>query len=206
MTISQTDFLELLVVQLRQTSLLEWFGTITGFLCVWLAARQHILNWPVAILSVLAYIVIFYQYALYGDAALQFYFLGTSVYGWYYWKRIKREDQKPVVSLKGAQYLLVTLVTIALSVLLGLFLDNFTDTDVPYIDGVCTAISFIAQLLMSRKVLQNWLFWVVADILYIPLYFYKGLALTGILYMLYLVLATQGYLDWKRTWTKTANL
>ena len=191
--------------QLIQTSAIEWFGTITGFLCVYLAAKQHILNWPVAILSILAYIYIFFEYKLYGDATLQLYFLGTSVYGWYYWQQRKETGQKPVVSLTSFQILVVTISGVILSLLIGFCLDRFTDTDVPYLDGTCTAISLAAQFLMTRKVLQNWLLWIIADIIYIPLYLYKNLALTAVLYSLYLILATIGYIDWRKTWKQSVQ-
>ena len=201
MIISQISFWVLLRNQLEQTSALEWLGTLSGFLCVYLAAKQHIWNWPIAIVSVLAYMILFYQYKLYGDAALQLYFLGTSIYGWYYW--LKRNEDKPILSLSPSQYVTITGITILLSVLLGIFLDKFTNTDVPYMDGTCTAISFVAQFLMTRKIIQNWILWIVADVLYVPLYIYKGLALTAILYSLFLVLAIIGYLDWRRTWKAT---
>lgn len=202
---SYSSFLHLFWDQLVQTSALEWLGTITGFLCVYLAARQHILNWPVSIISVVAYTILFYDYKLYGDTVLQLYFLGTAVYGWYYWVKRKEEHQKPVVSLKIREYLLVVAAIVLLSWLLGLFLDHFTNSDVPYIDGACTAISFIAQFLMTRKVLQNWVLWIIVDACYVPLYLYKQLALTAVLYLLYLVLATMGYLDWKKSW-KTGKI
>ena len=205
MIFGQSSFWQLIWTQLVQTSGIEWFGTITGFICVYLAARQHILNWPVAILSVLAYVVIFYRYKLYGDALLQLYFLGTCIYGWYYWMRRKQQHQKPIVSLNKMEYLMVVSAVVILSFGLGAFLDKFTDTDVPYIDGTCTAISFVAQLLMTRKVLQNWILWIVVDICYIPLFLYKNLALTAVLYTLYLILATIGYLDWRRSWKQTTQ-
>ena len=205
MIFCQSSFWQLVWEQLLQTSALEWFGTITGFSCVYLAARQHILNWPVAILSILAYMVLFYEYKLYGDAALQLYFLGTSIYGWYYWLKRKQSDAKPIVSLNRMEYAGIILLIIILSILLGIFLDTFTDTDVPYIDGICTAISFVAQFLMTRKVLQNWLLWIIADICYVPLYLYKNLALTAVLYTLFLVLAIMGFLDWQRTWKQSTQ-
>lgn len=194
------NFGELILNQLVQTSALEWVGTITGFLCVYLAAKQNILNWPVSIISVLAYSVLFFEYHLFGDAALQIYFLGTAVYGWYFWTRNKQEDHKPVVSLTPKEYLLVAASVICLSGVLGLFLEHLTPTDVPYIDGTCTAISFVAQILLTRKVLQTWILWIIVDVIYVPLYLYKELALTALLYILFLIIAAVGYKDWRKTW------
>lgn len=193
-------FWQPIVEQFRQTSILEWIGTLSGFACVYLAARQNILNWPVSIISVVAYTFLFFEYKLYGDAVLQLYFLGTAIYGWYYWLKRKEEHKKPIVNLNRTMIALAILAIIVLSALLGLFLDHFTDTNVPYADGFCTATSFVAQFLMTRKVLQNWILWIVVDICYIPLYLYKDLTLTAVLYFLFLILATLGYLDWRKTW------
>lgn len=204
MIVCSINFGELIFNQLVQTSALEWVGTITGFLCVYLAAKENILSWPISIISVLCYSFLFFEYHLFGDAALQLYFLGTAVYGWYFWTKNKKEDQKPVVSLRPREYLLVAAAVFILSGLLGLFLDHFTPTDVPYIDGACTAISFVAQVLLTRKVIQNWILWIVVDIIYVPLYLYKDLALTAILYIAFLFIAAMGYKDWKKTW-KTAQ-
>jgi len=196
----QVSFWELIINQLLATTLLEWVGTITGFACVYLAARQNIWNWPVAIISVIAYSVLFYEYQLYGDAVLQIYFMGTSFYGWYYWIKRKESDKKPISSLSNRGIIKVVIIGILLTVLMGWFLDKYTDTNVPYADGFCTAISFIAQFLMTRKVLENWILWIIVDICYVPLYLYKDLMLTAILYTLFLALAIMGYLEWKKSY------
>jgi nicotinamide mononucleotide transporter len=200
MLLLDASFWQLLLDQVKAISWVEWVGTITGFICVYLAAKQNIWNWPVSIISVIAYCFLFFEYQLYGDAVLQLYFLFTAIYGWYYWVKRKEEHKKPIVSLSGIQMTWIGISILVLSVLLGLFLDNYTDTNVPYIDGFCTAMSFAAQLLMTRKVLQNWLLWILADICYVPLYIYKNLMLTAILYILFLWIAVMGYLDWRKTW------
>lgn len=203
----QVSFWQLLSNQFAATTWLEWVGTISGFACVYLAARQNIWNWPVAIISVIAYSILFYDYKLYGDAVLQIYFLGMSVYGWYYWVKRKEAHLKPIVSLSNAELIKVCLGGIILTGLLGWFLDNFTDTNVPYADGFCTAISFIAQFLMTRKYLQNWILWIIVDICYVPLYLYKNLGLTAVLYTLFLALAVMGYLQWRRAYRlENANM
>jgi len=191
-----------IVAEFNQTTPLEWIGAVTGIACVYLAAIQNIWNWPVAIVSVLAYTIVFYKSMLYGDAGLQVYFLGTCIYGWYFWLKKKERHEKPVTSLNTKEYVLVIITTVILSILLGLFLKKFTPTNVPYIDGFCTAVSFIAQILMTRKVLQNWALWILVDICYVPLYIYKNLYVTAILYIILLVLAWMGHVDWKREYKK----
>jgi len=187
---------------IKQTGYLEWIGATTAIACVYLAARQNIWNWLTGIISVTAYLIVFFESGLYGDAYLQIYFLGTGIYGWYYWIRKKERHEKPITSLSLKQYVLVILATLGLSVLLGLYLQKFTPSTVPYIDGFCTSVSFMAQLLMTRKVLQNWALWVFVDICYVPLYIYKNLYITAILYIILLVLAAKGYIDWHREYKK----
>lgn len=196
----QVSFWELVISQLAATTLLEWIGTISGFACVYLAAKQNIWNWPIAIISVLAYSILFYEYQLYGDAVLQIYFMVTSVYGWYYWIKRKESDKKPISKLSTTGIVKVAVSGILLTFLMGWFLDNHTDTNVPYADGFCTSISFIAQFLMTRKILQNWILWIIVDLCYVPLYLYKDLMLTAILYTLFLALAVIGYREWKKTY------
>ncbi|WP_156308123.1 nicotinamide riboside transporter PnuC [Sphingobacterium endophyticum] len=193
------DIIQQLFNQFLMTSSLEWLATITGFLCVYLAAKQNIWNWPISIVSVLTYLYIFYQNKLYGDSLLQLYFLGTAVYGWYYWNKRAHSQEKPISSLSTRQFFWTIIIILAVSGILGFVLDKFTDTDVPYADGFCTATSFVAQFLMTRKVLQNWLLWVFVDICYIPLYLHKDLVLTSFLYLAFAVIAWNGYRDWGKT-------
>jgi nicotinamide mononucleotide transporter len=194
--------LQHIIQELQETTVLEWVGAVTGIGCVYLAAKQNIWNWLIGIISVVAYTVVFFTHQLYGDAGLQIYFLGTGIYGWYFWLHKKHEHEKPVTSLKTKHFTWVIIATIVLSLLLGLFLKTFTPTNVPYIDGFCTAISFMAQILMTRKVLQNWALWIFVDICYVPLYIYKNLYVTALLYIILLVLATLGHIDWKRQYDK----
>ncbi|MEO5909707.1 MAG: nicotinamide riboside transporter PnuC [Pelobium sp.] len=194
-----------IIEQFLAITWIEWFGTITGALCVYLAAKENILNWPIAILSVVTYIYIFYNAKLYGDTILQFYFLGTSFYGWYYWsygKSNSLKSERPVSSLVKKDWLIIIIIQIILSVIIGYLLDKYTDSDVPFIDSFCTVMSFIAQYLMTRKKLENWLIWIFVDIIYIPLYIHKNLLATSVLYFVFLFIALKGYIDWKKTLKK----
>ena len=191
---------EAIISQFYQTSWLEWIGTITGFGCIYLAAKENIWNWPVSIISVIAYSFIFYENKLYGDAGLQLYFLATAFYGWYYWLRKNHVRDKPITSITAQQWLLIAVGIGLLTFVLSFYLKENTDTDVPYADAFCTAMSFAAQLMMTRKILQNWILWIIVDICYVPLYFHKNLALTAVLYFVLIILASIGYLDWKKTY------
>ncbi|GHE43097.1 nicotinamide riboside transporter PnuC [Sphingobacterium griseoflavum] len=186
--------------QFLSTSLLEWLATITGFMCVHLAARQNILNWPVSIVSVSIYAYLFYQNRLYGDAVLQLYFLFTAIYGWHYWGSADKKDLVPVTKLTNRQQLYIAILTLSLALLIGTILRYATNSDVPYMDGLCTAMSFVAQFLLTRRVLQNWLLWIVVNLLYIPLYLHKDLALTAILYVAFTIIAWNGYREWQHAY------
>lgn len=195
-----------LLQQVHAINYLEWFGVITGALCVYLAVKQNILNWPISILSVLTYIYIFYNAKLYGDTILQVYFLFTAFYGWYYWTYGENKSLKstrPIVKVTPNQWVVIAVLLTFLSALIGYILDKYTDTDVPYYDSFCTVASFIAQFLLTRKKLENWLIWIGVNALYIPLYIHKGLLATALLYFLFLFIALKGYLDWKKSLTST---
>ena len=205
MLLLDIPFYQSIINQFQQTSWLEWVGTISGFVCIYLAAKENIWNWPISIISVVAYSIVFYESKLYGDTVLQIYFLSTAFYGWYFWLKKKTSDDKPVESITGRQWAYIILGIAVLTGLLGLFLKSKTDTDVPYIDGFCTAMSFAAQLLMTRKILQNWIIWIVVDICYVPLYIHKHLALTAVLYFVLIILAIIGYIDWRRTYREQSH-
>ncbi|SRR5690606_20234248 len=184
--------------------IIEILGVITGFICVWLAARNNIWNFPVTILSVVFYIIVFYRARLYADMGLQFYFLAMAIYGWYYW--IDRSDNEQAIkpvrritpSILGAGILSVVVFTFTF----GTFLHSHTDAFLPYLDSLCAGGSLFGSFLLSRRILENWLVWLVVDVIYLYLYVVKELYLTTILYLVYIVVAIIGYLEWKKNWKR----
>jgi nicotinamide mononucleotide transporter len=181
---------------------LEVIGVITGLLCVYLAAKNIIWNWPFAIISVTIYIFIFFNSHLYADMGLQFYFLATNIYGWYFWSRKPATDDKTPVVLIKKQEAIVSLIAIAIfTVFLGSVL-KYTTASYPYIDSFCTAVSLVAQFFLARKVLENWLLWVFVDVIYVGVYIFKGLHLTALMYAIYVAIALMGYIDWKNDYKK----
>jgi len=196
---------ESIVQFLTQTGWLEWCGVFTGILCVWLAAKNNIFNWPIAVVSVLIYIFIFYESKLYADMGLQFYFLAMNAYGWYFWNRNKghTEAQTPVTTITRKEIILSVIGIVFFTLILGFILRQNTDAAFPYIDSFCTACSLIAQIFLARKVLQNWLIWIFVDIIYVGVYVSKDLYATAIMYALYVYIAWVGYREWKKTLTET---
>ena len=205
MTFLDISFGDLLLQQLKATPAIEWAGWATTLLCIYLAAKENIWNWPISIVAIVVSAVVYYKSALYGDFYLQLYFLFTAFYGWYFWIKKKKEVAKPVVTINAKQWLIAILSIVVLTIILGLLLDHYTDSNVPYEDGFCTAMSFVAQIMLTRKILQNWILWIIVDICYVPLLLYKGLNLYAILYAILVILAIQGYLDWRKTYREQTN-
>ncbi|HTM97334.1 MAG TPA: nicotinamide riboside transporter PnuC [Pedobacter sp.] len=189
------------------TGILEWCGVFTGILCVWLAAKNNIWNWPVAIISVLIYILIFFETKLYADMGLQVYFFAMNVYGWYYWSKQRNNPaaSRPVSIITKKEILLSIVGIIVFTIALGFLLFKQTDAAFPFVDSFCTACSLIAQIFLARKVLQNWLIWIFVDVIYVGMYFSKDLYATGLMYVLYIGIATMGYLDWRKTYREQNN-
>jgi len=184
---------------LKSQSLLEISGVISGILCVYLAAKNNIWSWPLAIISVSLYIFIFYDAKLYADAGLQVYFLITNIYGWYFWSRKSENDDKVPVSFATGKLILLSLIAIVIfTLLLGTFLYKGTDAAFPYIDSFCTACSLVAQLFLARKIIENWLIWIFVDVIYVGVYLIKDLHLTAGMYALYILIAAMGYINWRK--------
>jgi nicotinamide mononucleotide transporter len=191
-------------------SYLELVGTLLYLWSVWLMARQRMLTWPVGIVSVLLYLLLFYQIRLYSDALEQLYYLGASLYGWWYWQQTAQQRRAAVAVRLSAGPLLLgaLLVTLVLSALLGTLMTRvhllaptlFPQPAVfPYLDALTTVMSFTAMALMAQKRLESWLYWIVVDVIGIGLYYVQGVRFIALLYAVLLVLAVNGALGWWRS-------
>ena len=196
--IAGSPFQESIIHYFTTTKPLEWVGVVTGLACVWLAAKNSIWNWPLACVSVIIYVFIFFDGKLYADAGLQIYFLAMNVYGWYYWTRNRHQQQRNIIHIQRKEIYWSITAILVFTVLFGLTLFHKTDASFPFIDSFCTACSVVAQIFLARKVLQNWLIWIFVDIIYVGVYFSKELYATGVMYAIYIVIATIGYFDWRK--------
>jgi nicotinamide mononucleotide transporter len=174
----------------------EVFGFVTGVANVWLLARQNIWNWPIGLANNLAYLILFTVSGLYGDAGLQVFYISLGVYGWQLWLRGGAGVSLSVVRTSRETWQWLTAVIVISALLLRWFLTRFTDSTVPGWDGLTTAISLGATYGQCRKLLESWWLWILADLIYIPLYIYKGLLLTAVLYFVFLVLCVLGLRRW----------
>jgi len=193
----------------KHQTALEIAGFITGLLCVYLAARNNIWNWPMAIVSVTLYIFIFLDARLYADMGLQVYFLAMNIYGWYFWSQKNAEEEKtPVLRITMREVLASAVIIAIITPGLGYTLIklapvlHYKPASFPYLDSFCTACSLVAQVFLARKVLENWLIWIFVDIIYVGVYVFKDLDLTAIMYAVYVAIALLGYIDWKKEYQK----
>ncbi len=197
MDISQ--FFELFYQNLLQSTWLEIVAVIFGLLSVWYAKKENILVYPTGIISVLIYVYICFFAKLYADMGINFFYFIMSVYGWIMWTRKDDRKQSLKITVCNLREHLINFFAFGTFFLfLSFILKNYTDSDVPYWDSLTTAIFIVAMYLMARKKLENWVAWIIGDIVSIPLYFYKGLVFTSFQFTVFLILAILGYIEWKR--------
>jgi nicotinamide mononucleotide transporter len=162
--------------------------------------RENIWNWPVGIVSVTAFLLLFLEVKLYADATLQGFFIITGFIGWRNWAfGGKNRTELRITTLSASQKLLTGVGSIAAILVIGWLFDTYTDASIPYMDSLASGMSVVAQVLLLRKKLENWYLWIAVDVLSIGIYIYKEVYLTSILYFVFLILSILGVIDWKRS-------
>jgi nicotinamide mononucleotide transporter len=183
---------------LGRATWLEVFSFVSGALCVWLTVKENVWNFPISLANVVAFAFVFFEARLFADAGLQVvYFILTAI-GWYMWLFGGEGHTELRISRVGPrEAAIVAVLTVVVTVGLTIYLRRVGDA-APFFDALTTAISLAAQWLLNRKQLENWWCWILVDVIYIPLYAWKGLYLTSILYAVFLCMATMGLLEWQR--------
>lgn len=190
-----------LLQALLRSSPWEMLGAATGFVSVWLMARQSVWGWPAGIVCVSAYAWVFGQSRLYANMALQFVFLALQVYGWFHWWKGTGETHAalPVTRLDARAAALWAAAGTAASLGIGAFMSTQTDASNPWPDATLTAFSLVAQWLQARKVFECWVVWILVDVGYVGLFTVQRLHLTAVLYVLFLVLCVYALKEWRRS-------
>ena len=185
---------------------LEITGVLFGLLSVWYAKKNNIWVYPTGMISTSIFVYLLFKWALLGDMIINAYYFIMSAYGWYYWS--KREEQvvvHPITSTTKKEFKTALLLFVA-SLLFVIWIyqvfDKWRDWTA-YVDTLTTAIFFVGMSLMARRKIEHWLFWILGDIISIPLYFYKGLTLTSLQYVIFTLIAMYGYRSWKKILDKT---
>ena len=182
-------------------TLLELFAVTMNIFSVIYAKRNSILVYPTGLIGTGIFVYILYNFSLLGDMIINFYFVLMSIYGWYYWAQKKDGESLNKVSRTSTNeyYFILALGLISLLSIYAIY--NFYDkwdSWTAYVDTITTAIFFVAMYLMARRKVESWIFWIIGDIITIPLYFYKGLTISSIQYLIFLILAILGYISWKK--------
>jgi nicotinamide mononucleotide transporter len=192
-------------------SYIEFFGTILYLISVWLISKRKILTWPIGIVSVLLYMILFYQIRLYSDTIEQGYYLIASIYGWWVWNKSPK-DKGQITDVKYSTFrtsILWVAVTLMIAILFGFFMSRINvllpaifpeAASFPFIDALTTIMSFSAMWLMAQKKTESWIYWIIVDVIGIGLYFVKDVKFISLLYVILLLMAINGL----RTWNKIA--
>jgi nicotinamide mononucleotide transporter len=179
---------------------LEVLAVVFGIISVFLSTRENIWSWPTALVNVGLYSLVFFRTKLYADMGLQVVYFALSLYGWYEWLYGGANRTELHVSrTPGSLTLRLVGIGVLASAILGTVLARLTDAALPYVDSTTSATSLIAQWMMTRKMLENWLVWIAVDVVYIGMFIFKSLYLTAGLYAVFLVLAVMGYIEWRKS-------
>ncbi len=176
----------------------EFFASLTGFVAIYFQIKAKVIYWPISILNVILYSIVFFQSKLYAEVTLQFYYFIMSIYGWIHWKKSENIEKQPISRASNKLKITLFIIFIPLWIIMALLLKNYTNTDVPWIDSFITSLSYLATYLLARKKIENWLLWIIIDFISIGLYYYKELYLTIALFSALTILAFVGYFRWRK--------
>lgn len=179
---------------------LEIIGVVFGFLSVWYAKRNLIWVFPTGLISTAIFVYLLLKWELLGDMMINAYYFAMSIYGWYVWTRKSNDSVTPITRATSNDKIVSTLIFIVTLVFVYIVYqsaDKWTSWTA-YVDTLTTAVFFVGMWLMARRKIENWIFWIVGDVISVPLYFYKGLTFTSFQYLIFTLVAIYGYLAWKK--------
>lgn len=199
------EFFEFFTDPYRDTStreiILEVTAVFFGILSVWFARKGNILVYATGIISTAIYIYICYTIGYFGDFIINIYYTGMSIYGWYLWSNAGKDDALSIEWAEKKELFRafgIFIFTMLFVVAVYLYFDKFVDWT-NYLDVLTTGLAFGSMWLMAKKKVENWIGWIITDIISVPLYLAKGLGFTSLQFAVFLVLAIQGYIMWKRS-------
>lgn len=181
--------------------ILEIVAVIFGLLSVWYAKKDNILVFPTGLVSTSIFVYLLWKWTLWGDMMINGYYFVMSIYGWYHWTRKKGDTVEfPISKISSSEKriaIILFIFTVAFVVSVYHYFDKFT-TWYAYVDTFITGIFFVGMWLMAKRKVENWIFWIIGDVISIPLYFAKGYTFTSFQYIVFTVVAIFGYLEWKK--------
>jgi nicotinamide mononucleotide transporter len=202
------DFIDQLFFQYSQYSnidiSLEIIAVFFGFLSVWFSKNNNILVFPTGIINTSIFVYLLLKWSLLGDMIINAYYFIMSIYGWYFWLKGTNNTISPISKVSNSDIRIVVLLFISSSIIVSLIYTIFDKWEaiVSYIDILTTAIFFAAMWLMAKRKVESWIFWIVGNIISVPLYLHKGLVFTSIQYFIFTLIAIAGYIKWKELYNK----
>ncbi len=201
--LSIENFINIVLDSLKIVTFLEALAMLLSILYLLLAIKQNIWCWVAGFFSTLIYTILFFDALLLMDSFLNLYYLLMSIYGWYSWKYVNKNIYRK--NLKISKLSLKTnlnyiLLLTCFSIVLGYFMDNYTQAQYAYLDTFTTVFAIFSTFLLAKKILETWLYWIVIDLISIFIYLNKGFYLTAILFIFYTILAFVAYINWKKVY------
>ncbi len=185
---------------------LELIAVVFGIISVLFARKNNILVYPTGLVSTILYVYILFEFQLYGDLIINFYYTIMSFLGWYLWSKTKNgEDEFPISTINRKECIisaLIFIITLTFVAFVYHFFDKFTHWTA-YVDAFTTGLFFVGMWLMAKRKIENWILWIIADVVSVPLYFYKGLTFSSFQFLVFTIIAILGYKEWKRFLQKT---
>ncbi len=184
---------------------LEFLAFIFGIISVVYAKKENILVYPTGIICTVITIYLLYRAQYFGDMMMNVYYSVMSIYGWWNWSRVKDNHYIILISKTNKKEYLIASFFFLLTIVItfSVYKMNLDSLEIPnYIDIFTSGIFFTAMWLMANKKIESWIFWIIGDIITIPLYSYRGLGILSLQYLIFLILAIQGYYEWKKTLNK----
>ncbi len=184
---------------------LEIIAVLFGLASVWFSKQNNILVYPTGMISTSIFVYLLLKWGLLGDMLINAYYFIISIYGWYIWTRkVDAEHVTPISKTTKKEQrisVIIFIVTLIFVFVVYQIFDKWTSWTA-YVDTLTTAVFFVGMWLMAKRKIENWIFWIVGDIISVPLYFYKGFTFTSLQYLLFTIIAVYGYQAWKKSLNK----
>jgi len=183
---------------------LEITAVVFGLLSVWFSKNNNILVFPTGMISTFIFIYLLYKSVLLGDMMINAYYFIMSIYGWYVWTREENNSITLISRINSKEKnicILIFIFSLIFVYSIYVYFDKWNSLTA-YIDNLTTAIFFVGMWLMAKRKIENWIFWIIGDIISVPLYFYKGLTFTSLQYLIFTFIAIAGYYSWKKILNK----
>jgi nicotinamide mononucleotide transporter len=181
-----------------QTSIWEWLAVVSSLLYVILITYKVLAAWIFAALSSVLYIYLCYSNRLYLESILQVFYFGMAIYGWFMWTSDDDTKDVTVIQWPLKYHIYNVLISGALMLLFGYIFDQYSNQANPYLDAFTTIFSLMATFMVAKKVLENWIYWIIIDAFSVYLFASRGLYMTSVLFILYTLIAIFGYFSWKK--------